>query len=531
MEGRHLSQLLEDAAARRPGHPAVEDERGTRLNYAELLRGADRVATRLSRWGVGRGDRVGFWLPKGLEAVTAIHGILRAGASYVPADPTGPPARAAAILAAAGARAAIVSASMAQALRADWPSGSHLPRLIVVGDAAMPPGDADAPSATWTEVMADDAPSPLAPPRDDDDLAYILFTSGSTGQPKGVMLSHANALTFVDWCQQALGPWSVNDRFSSHAPLHFDLSIFDLFVACHNAATLVLIGEVTGKDPGRLGDFLADRTISVWYSAPSILAMLLERGGLDRPGFAAPRVVLFAGEVFPMGSLRRLRSVWPHARMWNLYGPTETNVCTALPVPEQIPADRDAPLPIGRVCPPLRARVVDHDGRDVSPGTLGELVIAGPGVMRGYFGRPDLTEAAFLHDADGTPWYRTGDLVRDDGSGCFDFHGRRDRMIKRRGYRVELGEIESTLYRHEGVDRVGVVARSGEGGVSIEAFVALKAGQKKSIIAMKRHCSVYLPNYMIPDTITFVDGLPATPTDKVDYQRLAALAAGGGSRP
>jgi amino acid adenylation domain-containing protein len=528
MEGRHLSQLLESAAAGRPDHPAVEDERGDRLTYADLLQGADRVATRLSRWGTDRGDRVGLWLPKGLESLTAIHGILRAGAAYVPADPSGPPARAAAILAAAGARAAIVSAALAPALRAEWPGGAPLPRLILVGEESagpIAPGDAH-----WSEVMADDAPSPLAPPRAGDDLAYILFTSGSTGQPKGVMLSHANALTFLDWCREALGPWSLDDRFSSHAPLHFDLSIFDVFASCRNGSTVVLIGEATGKDPARLGDFLANRAINVWYSAPSILSMLVERGGLDRPGFRAPRLVLFAGEVFPIAPLRRLRSAWPDARMWNLYGPTETNVCTAYPIPSAIPDDRDEPYPIGRVCPPLCARVVDHDGRYVPAGTLGELVIAGPGVMRGYFGRPDLTEAAFFRGDDGTLWYRTGDLVRDDGSGCFEFHGRRDRMIKRRGYRIELGEIESTLYRHEGVDRVGVVARPDESGVSIEAFVALKPGRKKSIIAMKRHCSSYLPNYMIPDTITFIDGLPATSTDKVDYQRLAALAAGGGTR-
>ena len=544
MEGRHISHLLEAAAARRPGHPAVEDERGARITYEDLLRGADRVATRLARWGTGRGDRVGLWLPKGLEAVTGIHGILRAGASYVPADPAGPPARAAAILAAAGAKAVIVSASLAQALSAEWPGGGPLPRLILVDDGPAPqPDDQEAapgPSAAagpvapgdarWAEVMADDAPSPLAPPRAEDDLAYILFTSGSTGTPKGVMLSHANALTFLDWCGEALGPWSDEDRFSSHAPLHFDLSIFDLFVACRNAATLVLIGEATGKDPGRLGDFLADRAISVWYSAPSILSMLAERGGLDRPGFPAPRLVLFAGEVFPIVPLRRLRSTWPDARMWNLYGPTETNVCTAYPIPRVIPGDRDEPYPIGRACPPACARVVDHEGRYVPAGTLGELVIAGPGVMRGYFGRPDLTESAFFRAADGTLWYRTGDLVRDDGTGCFEFHGRRDRMVKRRGYRIELGEIESTLYRHEEVDRVGVVARAGEAGVSIEAFVALKPGRKKSIIAMKRHCSTYLPNYMIPDRITFIDGLPATSTDKVDYQRLAALAGAEGAR-
>ncbi len=537
MDARHLSRLLEDAAALRPDHPAVEDERGATLTYAELYRAADRLATRLARWGAGRGDRVGLWLPKGAEAVAAIHGILRAGAAYVPADPTGPAARAAAILAAAGVKAAVVSAELAPSLRAAWPDGAPLPRMILIGDPSDEETTLDVATsafpvvvgdARWADVLADDAPSPLPPPRERDDLAYILFTSGSTGQPKGVMLSHENALTFLDWCQRSLGPWRADDRYSSHAPFHFDLSVFDLFAACRNAATLVLIGESTGKDPGRLADLIADRRIAVWYSAPSILAMLVERGGLDRPGFPAPRLVLFAGEVFPIEPLRRLRAAWPDARMWNLYGPTETNVCTAFPIPEAIPADRDEPYPIGRVCLPLCARVVDHDGRYLPAGSLGELVISGPGVMRGYFGRPDLTASAFFVHPDGTRWYRTGDLVRDDGTGCFTFHGRRDRMVKRRGYRIELGEIESTLYRHQAVDRAGVVARAGESGVAIEAFVSLKPGGKKSIIAMKRHCAVYLPNYMVPDTITFVDGLPSTSTDKVDYQRLAALAAAGG---
>ena len=159
------------------------------------------------------------------------------------------------------------------------------------------------------------------------------------------------------------------------------------------------------------------------------------------------------------------------------------------------------------------------------PGTIGELVIAGPGVMRGYFGQPELTARAFFIDPADLRWYRTGDLVVDDGTGCYQFHGRRDRMVKKRGYRIELGEIESALYRHDGVDRAAVVARSDDTGVSIAAFVALKPDQKRSIIAMKRHCTAYLPNYMVPDTITFMSSLPATSTDKVDYQRLGAMAA------
>jgi amino acid adenylation domain-containing protein len=542
MHGIHLSELLEDAVSQRPDHPAVEDENGRSLTYAELFHDADRLATRLMRWGVGRGDRVGLWLPKSLEAVSSIHAILRTGASYVPVDPTGPLKRATGILVASGVKAVVVAADLMPALCQSNASAGPRPRLIVVDDVVKASDrhgqKTDDPllspdvagDARWCEVMTDDAPSPLLPQRAADDLAYILFTSGSTGQPKGVMLSHANAFTFLNWCQRTLGPWNGNDRFASHAPFHFDLSVFDLFAACQGASTLVLISENLGKDPVRLSEFLTERRLSIWYSAPSILALLAERGRLERPGFNAPRLVLFAGEVFPLAGLARLRSQWPHAAMWNLYGPTETNVCTAYPIPVRIPHDRIEPYPIGMVCAPLRARVVDEEGHDVKPGKLGELVISGPGVMRGYFGQSELTAAVFLVDNDGSRWYRTGDLVTDSVNGCFQFHGRRDRMIKKRGYRIELGEIESALYRHDGVDRAGVVAQADERGVSIAAFVALKPDQKRSIIAMKRHCTHHLPHYMIPDTITFLDTLPATSTDKLDYQCLRSLASQQGPR-
>ena len=523
MEGPHLSRLLDDAATRRPDHAAVEDEQGRSLTYAQLARAADRLATRLERWGAGRGDRIGLYLPKSREAVAALHGVLRSGAAYVPVDPTAPALRGAGILADAGVKAVVVDAACVDSLTRHWPGPGPLPRLIVVGPESTPIGPAD---AAWNDVMADDAPSPLPPPRAGDDLAYVLYTSGSTGHPKGVMLTHLNAFTFLDWCDQTLG-LRGDDRFASHAPFHFDLSVFDLFASCQQSATLVVIGESLGKDPARLGAFLAERRLSVWYSAPSILAMLTQYGGLDRPGFPAPRVVLFAGEVFPIRPLKRLRALWPSSALWNLYGPTETNVCTALAIPAVIADDQSTPFPIGRVCPPLRARVVDDQGRDVSAGELGELVIAGPGVMRGYFGQHDQTARAFLHDDHATPWYRTGDLVSDDGDGCFLFHGRRDRMVKKRGYRIELGEIESALYRHESVDRAAVVAKADDSGVSIAAFVSLKPAHKGSIIAMKRHCTVYLPHYMVPDSITFLSDLPTTSTDKVDYQRLKHSSAAG----
>ncbi len=517
-DAHHLGQLLDRAAEARPDHPAVEDEGGGTSTYRELHRAADRLATRLGRWGVGRGDRVGLFLPKGREAVAAIHGVLRSGAAYVPVDPGAPAVRGAGILADAGVKAVVVAAEHADRLRAAWPGVGPRPRFIVVGDGPSRPADV----ASWACVMADDAPTPLAPAPDDQDVAYVLYTSGSTGRPKGVMLSHANAFAFLDWCDGTfdLGP---GDRFASHAPFHFDLSIFDLYASCRAGATLVLIGEATGKDPARLSAFLAGRGITVWYSAPSILALLAEYGGVDRPGFPAPRLVLFAGEVFPVGPLRRLRRAWAGSDLWNLYGPTETNVCTAFAIPPEVEDDREAPFPIGSACPPATTRVVDEHGRDLAAGSVGELVVSGPGVMLGYFGRPDLTARAFLLDDRGA-WYRTGDLVSDDGAGSYRFHGRRDRMVKKRGYRIELGEVEAALYRHDGVDRAAVIARSADDGISLVAFVAMKSGAKGSTIALKRHCTRFLPPYMVPDEVRFLSDFPTTSTDKVDYQGLKRIA-------
>lgn len=524
-----LGALLPAAAQRNPhGIAVVESSSGRHVRYSELNDMAGRAAATFRKLGIGRGHRVGLWLPKSIESVATIHGSLRTGAAHVPVDPLAPPSRAATIFSLAGVSAVVIHASFVEGFLASWPSdqADSVPWLIIVGDCDTSRIER---CSKWSELLDCEADSVEPAEKPETDLAYVLFTSGSTGLPKGVMLTHENARCFLDWCSRSIAP-KETDVFASHAPLHFDLSVFDLYMSVLCAAPLVLIDETLAKEPARLADYLKNSPISVWYSAPSILAMMVEHGrlgdALEATGkpWPGPRLTLFAGEVFPVSPLKALRKLWPESTFWNLYGPTETNVCTAFEVPKNLD-DLDAPLPIGPVCDPLLARVVDADGADVPPGTQGELVISGPRVMKGYFGREDLTEAAFFVGSDGTGWYRTGDLVVDDGTGNFVFHGRRDRMVKKRGYRIELGEIESALYRNDSVERAAVVAtQTDEHGVRIAAFVAMKPDRPGSVIAMKRHCAAILPQYMIPDTIKFMPELPTTSTDKVDYPALKSMA-------
>lgn len=512
-ENRPLHGAFVEAAARHPDRTAVvEPGRGT-IRYRELDQLSDRLRDRLVALGVRPGDRVGFYLRKSIDAIATIYGILKTGAAYVPVDPGAPASRNAYIMQNCAVRAAVVESQFEHGLRTELTALDAQPELIVLPQAGGGEG---------LRSVLDDAShgGPDNVSSAPGDLAYILYTSGSTGKPKGVMLSHENAVSFVDWCTEVFEP-KADDRFSSHAPLHFDLSILDIHVPLGQGATVVLIAEDLGKEPQHLARLIADEKISVWYSAPSILALLAQYGHLPEHGHSALRLVLFAGEVFPVKHLRSLCELWQGPRYFNLYGPTETNVCTFHEVIPPVPADRTAPYPIGGVCSHLSARVFDENALAVAPSGEGELCIAGRGVMQGYWSQPEQTERGFYVDADGTRWYRTGDIVIESPAGCYIYRGRRDRMVKRRGYRVELGEIEAGLYQHPSVEEAAVVALPDENaGVRVTAFLSSKDSKRPSLIEMKRFCSERLPLYMIPDRFSWHEALPKTSTDKIDYQRL-----------
>jgi amino acid adenylation domain-containing protein len=511
MSARRLSELLRRSVDRAPGATAlIEATSGASWTYGRLRDAAGAVAAALRAAGVRPGDRVAILVPKSLGAVAAVFGVLEAGAAYVPLDAHAPASRNAGIVSACGARVLLTLPTLWEGVQAEGLSA----RSDAVLELGFGAGDL---RALALEPAADDPAEARA------DLAYILFTSGSTGSPKGVVHTHASALAFVDWALATFDPTAA-DRFASHAPFHFDLSIFDLFVSIGSGACLVLFDAALGRNPAALAEATHQLGITVWYSTPSTLRMLLAWGKLERFPYDQLRAVLYAGEVFSAGQLRELAARWPAARFANLYGPTETNVCTWFPVPDHLDPERSEPYPIGACCSGDEAMVVDTDGAAVARGELGELLIRGGSVMVGYWGAPELTARAFFTDAAGRRWYRTGDLVEEDEQGSYDFRGRRDRMVKRFGYRIELGEIETALVAHERVLEAALVAVPDESqGVSIHAFVTTSPGPRVSLVAFKRHCARHLPRYMTPDRFTVLDAIPKTSTGKVAYRALEDL--------
>jgi amino acid adenylation domain-containing protein len=464
---------------------------------------------------------VGIFMNKGLESAIAIYGIMKAGAAYVPLDPFAPVARVAFVIQDCGIRHLLTKDAKAGQVQEILGLQSSLECLIglagVEGTVKR--------CFTWDEVYA--APSqPLVHNLTEQDLAYILYTSGSTGTPKGIMHTHRSGLSFAEWAAAEYG-LLPDDRLSNHAPLHFDLSTFDFFAGAIAGATIVVIPEALTKFPANLSKLMQDEKISVWYSVPFALMQLMERGALESRDLSALRWLLFAGEVFPTKHLRQLMTMLPSVRFSNLFGPTETNVCTYYHVPE--PPDTDDPIPIGKACANIEDLVVDTDGNPLPAGEVGELLIRGGVVMKGYWGQPDRTANGFFKrrvfgDFDDV-FYRTGDLVHLDEQGNYRYLGRKDRQIKTRGYRVELDEIEVALLAHDQVEEAAVYpVPDGQGSNLIAASVIPVQGTVLTESELVGHLGKRLPPYAIPVEIELASDFPRTSTGKINRRELQAAA-------
>ena len=516
-----LHQAVGERAHRDPDHPAVRFS-GAQLSYKELYEQSNQLAHQLIELGIQRGDRVGIYMNKNLQSAVAIYGILSAGAAYVPLDPFAPASRLAFVINDCNIQILVThEAKRANLLEIAGQTGL----TAILGIEAK--DEFTAACVPW-ETVRQQSGSPVAVQPTEQDLAYILYTSGSTGTPKGIMHTHRSGLSFAEWAadEYALQP---EDRVSNHAPLHFDLSTFDFFATAIGGATLVIVPEAVTRLPASMSRLIADEKISVWYSVPFALIQMLQHGGLENRNLSALRWVLFAGEPFPTKHLRATMQAIPKACFSNLYGPTETNVCTFYHV-EPLSVDSDEPIPIGKVCANDNDLVVDSDNLPVSEGEPGELLIRGGTVMKGYWGRPDLTEKGFFKRPSSSRgedlFYRTGDLVQRQPDGNYKFLGRKDRQIKTRGYRVELDEIETVLLAHAGIHEAATYpVPDVEGSNLIEAAVILKENVPVSEEEIFAHLSNRLPAYAIPHRIVIAADFPRTSTGKINRRELQALAA------
>jgi amino acid adenylation domain-containing protein len=510
-----LQQLLSKSAARFPEKTAVW-ARGRSISYRELEERSNQLAHLLQQSGISKGDRVGLFFPKCVESIISMFAVLKAGAVYVPLDPQAPVDRIGYIISNCGIRVLITQDEKRRAL--DLSTRESLDRCVVI-DEARESGNGTA-VLPWAALSEYPASHPPAVTLTETDLAYILYTSGSTGRPKGVMLSHQNALTFVEWCADKF-EITNEDRLSNHAPLHFDLSVFDVYNAIEAGATVYLVTEEIALFPTTLAKFIETHQISVWYSVPSALMLLLLHADLKAEKLRHLRTILFAGEVFPMKYLKQLAELLPAVELDNLYGPTETNVCTYYRVDRERLASMDK-LPIGIACENTVVFAVnDKDEIVTKPGETGELYVRGPSVTYGYWGDEEKTKKMVVPNRFQPDFeekiYRTGDLVTLAEDGNYYFLGRRDSMIKSRGYRIELGEIESALLSHSAVREAAAVAIPDEVvGNRIKAIVAPHTVGSLKAAELQQHCAARIPKYMIPEFIEFRESLPKTSTGKVD---------------
>lgn len=535
MRAHHLHGLVEAAAARFPDRPAIELPKtasvpARSITYAELAREVGKATHTLAAAGVGPGSLVGLWMEKTPEAVIALLAVLSRGGAYVPLDPVAPAPRIARIVANTRLAVLITTGDKAQARVGELLAAEplpHLRRVVTPSD-----GTFDHPGlelAAWGAAPAPAAgANPAAHPTVTGGyLAYVLHTSGSTGTPKGVAISHDDALAFVE-CAATFWEARETDAFACHAPLHFDLTVFDLFVAFRAGAKVVLLPEFYSAFPKKMVEAIDGHGVTVWNSVVSALTLMVDKVDLTKASLASVRHVIFSGEVMPMRVLRKVRAAFGAARLWNVYGQTEANTSMFHEV-VTIPEDDAARLPIGRPLPGFEVFALADDGAVVTaPGGVGELYVrGGTPASGGYLRDDERTAEKFVIDPllpdTRRRVYRTGDRVRLGDDGAWTFVGRTDNLIKTRGYRVELGEVELALLAAPGVAEAAVVAVPSESiGHDLVAFAIAAEGVTLAPNDVLAHVGRSLPAYMVPSALHLRDTFPRTSTQKVDRNALAA---------
>ena len=524
-----MTELLQDwvtlQAETRPDAFAVV-LREDRLTYGQLEARSNQLAGLLRDTGCKKGDRVCLLMPKSPTALVGLLGIYKADCIFVPLDLSNPAARLTRILESCESRC-ILAAGPVVHLLDELFSDAALRVSLSVGWLG-----ADRPVAkSFVEHFAMEdvrgyPSTPLEYRNTRHDPAHILFTSGSTGHPKGVVVSHSSVIHFVEWARQYFH-MDASDRTSGHSPLHFDLSTFDIFGTFAAGAELHLVPPDLNLLPHKLADFMRASELTQWFSVPSILNYLAKFDVVKPHDFPTLKRLLWCGEVFPTPALSYWMTRLPHVSFTNLYGPTEATIASSYYTVPECPPDPSAEVPIGTECDGEELLVLNDRLEPVPNGEIGDLYIRGVGLSAGYWRDPERTASAFLQNPRALDpidrLYKTGDLARigrDDG--LIYFLGRADSQIKSRGYRIELGEIEAALNAIDGLQEAAVVGIPSGGfeGTLIACAYALLPGRDVSPADLRKALSALLPTYMIPARWLLSASLPKNANGKIDRRAL-----------
>jgi amino acid adenylation domain-containing protein len=520
---RPLHQLVTEQAQAQPDAVAIVSG-PERVTYGEIENLTNRIARLLIAAGCQPGDRVGLLLPKSTAAIAGMLGSLKAACVYVPIDTSSPAARVEKILDSCEPHLILACASTGA-------SSSDLLRTLLsarktirVGwlSSGRPAQGLDC-AFTWQDLSSVSGGGIDLPARAEDP-AHILFTSGSTGMPKGVVITHANIIHFLNWALPYFGI-APGQRNSSQPPLHFDLSTFDVYGTLVAGAELHLVPPEIGLLPHKVAEFIRSHHLTQWFSVPSVLKYLAQFDVVRRNDFPSLERLLWCGEALPTPVLIYLMERLPHVTFTNLYGPTETTIASSYYTVRARPTDEKAEIPIGLPCAGEDLAVLDESLNPVPPGEIGDLYISGLGLSPGYWKDLPKTDSVFLSHPTCGRIYKTGDLARIGEGGLFYLLGRADSQIKSRGYRIELGEIEAALSTIEMLRESAVVAVRSEGfeGMTICcAYVPSQAHEVTPLILRSRLAEL-LPPYMMPAQWISLKALPLNGNGKVDRPRLRQL--------
>lgn len=521
-----LQHYVSAQASLRPQAPAIA-WKGEKLSYGALEQRTNRLARLLAGLGAERGDRIALLLPKSPLAITAMVGTLKADCAYTPVDLKNPAPRVAQILAALESRVLLACREAAPLVEQLVRENGLGPVRVAWLDGEAPAGlPSHAALADLEACSADSVPSANG----EADVAHILFTSGSTGVPKGVMITHANVIAFVEWAK-AHFDIRPTDRCSGHSPLHFDLSTFDTYGSFAAGAELHPVPVELNLLPHKLAQFMRDAALTQWFSVPSALNHMAKADVIKEHDFPSLRRLLWCGEAWHAAGLAHWMRRLPHVRFTNLYGPTEATIASSWYDVPGIPEDETKPVPIGRACAGEELLVLDEALRPAAPGETGDLFIRGVGLSPGYWRDAAKTAAAFVpnpfSDDPEDRIYRTGDLARVSEHGEIVLVGRADTQIKSRGYRIELGEIEAVLHTIGTLEESAVVAVDSAGidGLAIACGYAPRAGVALEPADLRALLAARLPAYMLPSRWRRFDRLPLNANGKVDRKALKEIFA------